>query len=145
MFLCGVSPNAARGRLRAFLRGPGLRPSSLFLFWYFKRLFTNMSNIPNAPGMPVGVPTQADIARYNSWAARYGQPFWGAAAAPVAAPKARAKAKAAAKVRSRSERRNQPPGPGRGNWGQPIPQLPSHGAIEQGEGWRGWRLGSRHV
>ena len=34
-----------------------------------------MSNIPNAPGMPV-VPRPADIARYNGWAARYGQPLW---------------------------------------------------------------------
>ena len=100
-----------------------------------------MSNIPNAPGMPAGAPTQADIASYNSWAARYGQPCWAAAAAPMPAPKAKAKAKAKAKVRSRSERRNQPPGPGRGNWGQSTPQLPSHGTIGQAEGG-GWIRGT---
>ena len=52
-----------------------------------------MSNIPNAPAMPSGIPTRADVARYNNWAARYGEPLWGAAVAPAPAPKAKAKAK----------------------------------------------------
>ena len=42
-----------------------------------------MANIPNAPGMPAENPSAADIARYNTWAAAYGQPLWGQNA-PVA-------------------------------------------------------------
>ena len=97
-----------------------------------------MPNIPNAPGMPAGNPTPADIARYNNWAARYGQPLWGAPVipAPKAAPKA--SAKAAAK-RSRSQRR--PPGPGRGRWGQPMPQPSNHGEVQEGQGG-GWIRGT---
>ena len=44
-----------------------------------------MANIPNAPGMPVH-PNAVDISRYNLWAARYGQPLWGANAAPAPPP-----------------------------------------------------------
>ena len=44
-----------------------------------------MANIPNAPGMGVH-PTLLDISRYNLWAARYGQPIWGANAAPAVPP-----------------------------------------------------------
>ena len=44
-----------------------------------------MANIPSAPAMGV-VPTAADIARYDVWAARYGQPLWGANAAPAVPP-----------------------------------------------------------
>ena len=36
MFFCGVPPNATRGLLRAFLHRSSLRPSSFFLFRYFK-------------------------------------------------------------------------------------------------------------
>ena len=99
-----------------------------------------MSNIPNAPGMP-SVPSAADIARYNDWAARYGQPFFGAAPAPAIAPKVKAapKGKARAKDRSRTPRR--PPGPGRGNWGQAMPNLPDHGEPHQEEGG-GWIRGT---
>ena len=92
--------------------------------------------------MPSGNPTQADIARYNNWAARYGEPLWGAAP-PVPAPKAKAAPKAApkAKARSRSRSQRRPPGPGRGNWGNPMPQPPNHGDIEQEEGG-GWIRGT---
>ena len=38
------------------------------------------------PAMPVNNPTPADIARYNAWAARNGEPAWGAVHAAIAAP-----------------------------------------------------------
>ena len=49
----------------------------------FLKSNTAMANIPNAPGMPV-VPSAVDVSRYNLWAARYGQPLWGANHAPGA-------------------------------------------------------------
>ena len=38
------------------------------------------------PAMPAQNPTPADIARYNAWAARNGQPAWGIHAVVPAAP-----------------------------------------------------------
>ena len=75
------------------------------------------------PGLP-SIPSGADIARYNAWADRNGQPHYGQAA-PVA-PAA-------------------PPAPkrrGKGRPGLPMPVRPGHGVVPQNEEGGGWRRGT---
>ena len=64
-------------------------------------------------------PRAADIAVYNAWADRTGQPRWGVAAAPAA--------KAAPKRRGRP--------------GAPLPAQPAHGVVVDGDGG-GWQRGT---
>ena len=91
------------------------------------------NNIPNAPGMPVN-PNLHDISRYNLWAARYGQPFWGANAAPQpAAPQPAAPA-------PQPKRR---PGWQKGRpRGRPPPAPHGQIAAEPGDAHDGWRPGT---
>ena len=95
-----------------------------------------MSNNPNPPSMP-SAPRPADIARYNDWAARNGEPLFGAGPPAPAVP--RAKGKARAKDRSRTPRR---PGPGRGNWGQAMPNPHTHGHQTDEIDGGGWIRGT---
>ena len=91
-----------------------------------------MAIIPNAPGMGV-VPSAIDISRYNLWAARYGQPLWGANAAP-APPAAPAPAPQAGRGWQRGRPRGTPP---------PAP----HGEPAAGPGAADdkWRPGTEEV
>ena len=73
------------------------------------------------PGMPVN-PRPADIARYNAWADRNGEPRFGAPAAPPAAPAPAPK------------RRGRP--------GLPVPAPPAHGEVRENEEGGGYRRGT---